>query len=56
MNLETTENCDFRHTDVTEYLPERDIVLSHWDRDKMAAIFQTTFWMGFLGWKFINFV
>ena len=29
--------------------------LTHWGRDKMAAIFQTTFQMDFLEWKFMNF-
>ena len=27
--------------------------LPHWGRDKMAAIFQATFWMHFLEWKFV---
>ena len=30
-------------------------VLTHWGRDKMATIFQTTFSNAFLEWKFINF-
>ena len=29
--------------------------LTHWGRDKMAAIFQTKFQMDFLEWKYINF-
>ena len=28
--------------------------LTHWDQDKMAHIFQTTFWKDFLEWKYIN--
>ena len=30
--------------------------LTHWGRDKMAAIFQTIFQMHFLEWKCMNFV
>ena len=28
---------------------------THWDRDKMVAIFQMTFQMHFLEWKYLNF-
>ena len=30
-------------------------MLTHWGRDKMAAIFQTTFSNGFFEWKCMNF-
>ena len=30
--------------------------LTHWDRDTMAAIFQTTFQMQFLEWRYRNFI
>ena len=37
------------------YFGESYLLLTHWGRDKIAAIFQTTFQMHFLEWKCKNF-